>query len=125
MTDHAEPKRHVVNPSDLPIEYPTHLHSAGFCEALGRTVATFGFLEETLGGGRPKNPVWVYNLRANPDVEIRDKTEVFKMRIREVTDDPERGRLWTASAKAFPPYDEYQTKTTRKIPVFIAEPVEA
>ena len=30
-------------------------------------------------GGRPKNPVWVYNLRANPDVEIRDRTEVFKM----------------------------------------------
>ena len=74
-------------------------------------------------GGRPKNPVWVYNLRANPDVEIRDKTAVFKMRVREVTDDQERGRLWTASAKAFPPYDEYQTKTTRKIPVFIAEAV--
>ncbi len=74
-------------------------------------------------GGNPKNPVWVYNLRANPDVEIRDKTSVFKMRVREVTDDQERGRLWTASAKAFPPYDEYQAKTTRKIPVFIAEPV--
>ena len=74
-------------------------------------------------GGRPKNPVWVYNLRENPDVEIRDKTEVFTMRIREVTDDPERERLWTAGAKAYPPYDEYQAKTTRKIPVFIAEPV--
>ena len=74
-------------------------------------------------GGRPKNPVWVYNLRANPDVEIRDKTEVFKMRVREVADDQERERLWTASAKAFPPYNDYQAKTTRKIPVFIAEPV--
>jgi deazaflavin-dependent oxidoreductase (nitroreductase family) len=72
-------------------------------------------------GGRPDNPVWVYNLRANPDVEIRDKTEVFKMRVREVTDDQERGRLWEASAKAFPPYNDYQTKTSRKIPVFIAE----
>ena len=29
-------------------------------------------------GGRQKNPVWVYNLRANPDVEMRDKTETFK-----------------------------------------------
>jgi F420H(2)-dependent quinone reductase len=74
-------------------------------------------------GGRPKNPVWVYNLRANPEVEIRDKTEVFKMRVREVTDDEERAPLWEASAKAFPPYNEYQTKTSRKIPVFIAEPV--
>ena len=74
-------------------------------------------------GGRPKNPVWVYNLRENPDAEIRDKTEVFKMRVREVTDEPERARLWDAGAKAYPPYVEYQAKTTRKIPVFIAEPV--
>lgn len=73
-------------------------------------------------GGRPKNPVWVYNLRANPDVEIRDATEVFKMRVREVEDDAERERLWQASAEAYPPYIEYQQKTTRKIPVFLAEP---
>ena len=74
-------------------------------------------------GGRPKNPVWVYNIRANPDVEIRDKTEVFRMRVREVTEDPERQRLWGASAAAYPPYNEYQAKTDRKIPVFIAERV--
>ncbi|MDP6708411.1 MAG: nitroreductase family deazaflavin-dependent oxidoreductase [Alphaproteobacteria bacterium] len=74
-------------------------------------------------GGREKNPVWVYNLRANPDVEIRDKTEVLPMRVREVTDDPERQRLWEASAKAFPSYDDYQAKAPRKIPVFLAEPV--
>ena len=73
-------------------------------------------------GGRPKDPVWVHNLRANPDVEIRDKTEVFNMRVREVTEDPERARLWAASATAFPPYDEYQAKAPRTIPVFIAEP---
>ena len=73
-------------------------------------------------GGRPSNPVWVYNLRAHPDVEIRDKTEVFKMRVREVTDDAERARLWELSADAFPPYNEYQAKTDRRIPVFIAEP---
>lgn len=74
-------------------------------------------------GGQPKNPVWVYNLRAHPDVEIRDKTEVHKMRAREVKDDAERSRLWEASARAYPPYNDYQAKTTRKIPVFIAEPV--
>ncbi len=72
-------------------------------------------------GGREKNPVWVYNLRANPDVEIRDKTEVFKMLVREVTADPERQALWDAGAKAYPPYDDYQAKTSRKIPVFLAE----
>ena len=74
-------------------------------------------------GGREKNPVWVYNLRATGDGEIRDKTEVFKMRVREVTEDPERQRLWDASAAVFPPYIEYQEKTDRKIPVFIAEAV--
>ena len=73
-------------------------------------------------GGRPKNPVWVYNLRANPDVEIRDKTEVYEMQVREVTDDQERDILWDESAKVFPPYNDYQAKTPRKIPVFIAEP---
>ncbi len=74
-------------------------------------------------GGREKNPVWVYNLRAHPDVEIRDKTEVFNMRVREVEDDPERQKLWQAAAEAFPTYNDYQAKTDRKIPVFIAEQV--
>ena len=72
-------------------------------------------------GGRPNNPVWVYNIRANPDVEIRDKTEVFKMRVREVTGGPELQRLWDASVAIYPPYNEYQAKTDRKIPVFVAE----
>ena len=74
-------------------------------------------------GGQPKNPVWVYNLRANPEVEIRDQTEVFKMRAREVADEDERSRLWEASAEAYPPYNDYQAKTDRRIPVFLAEPV--
>jgi len=74
-------------------------------------------------GGQPKNPVWVYNLRANPDVEIRDQSEVTKMRVREVNDDAERQRLWAIGAQAYPPYNDYQAKTSRKIPVFIAEPI--
>ena len=45
------------------------------------------------------------------------------MRVREVKDDTERTHLWDLSAEAFPPYNEYQAKTDRKIPVFIAEPV--
>ena len=74
-------------------------------------------------GGQAKNPVWVYNLRANPEVEIRDETEVTNMRVREVTEDSERDALWKASAEAYPPYIDYQAKTSRKIPVFLAEPV--
>ena len=74
-------------------------------------------------GGQPKNPVWVYNLRAHPDVEIRDETEVFKMKAREVTDALERQTLWAAAVEAFPTYAEYAAKTSRVIPVFVAEPV--
>jgi deazaflavin-dependent oxidoreductase (nitroreductase family) len=73
-------------------------------------------------GGAPKNPVWVHNLRVNPQVEIRDETEVRPMRVREVTDPSERARLWAVAVAAFPPYAEYQTKTTRQIPLFVAEP---
>jgi F420H(2)-dependent quinone reductase len=73
-------------------------------------------------GGAPKNPVWVYNLRSNPDVEIRDREQVQPMRVREVQDDAERSRLWDLSVAAFPPYADYQKRTTRKIPVFVAEP---
>ena len=72
-------------------------------------------------GGQPQNPVWVYNLRANPDIQIRDKTEVFDMHVREVTDEQERATLWTAGVAAYPEYDNYRAKTTRKIPIFIAE----
>lgn len=74
-------------------------------------------------GGAPKHPVWVYNLRANPSVEIRDLTVVQQMKTREVSDDGERAKLWQAAVAAFPPYDDYQKKTSRKIPVFVAEPV--
>ncbi len=73
-------------------------------------------------GGAPKNPVWVYNLRENPNVELRDHTVVKPMRVREVSDEAERARLWKLAVAAYPPYDEYQAKTTRRIPVFIAEP---
>ena len=72
-------------------------------------------------GGAPTNPVWVHNLRANPDVEIRDHAVVQAMRVREVNDRAERARLWKLAVAAYPPYEDYQAKTTRQIPVFLAE----
>ena len=75
-------------------------------------------------GGAPTNPVWVYNLRTNTAVEIRDLTTVQAMRVREVNDDAERARLWKHAIAAFPPYEEYQAKTSRRIPVFVAEPTQ-
>jgi F420H(2)-dependent quinone reductase len=73
-------------------------------------------------GGAPAHPAWVHNLRVNPSVEIRDRTVVQSMRVREVENEAERARLWDLAVAAYPPYAEYQTRTTRKIPVFLAEP---
>ena len=72
-------------------------------------------------GGAPKNPVWVHNLRANPQVQIRDGSVVRPMRVHEIMDPTERARLWDLAVAAYPPYAEYQMKTTRQIPVFVAE----
>ena len=72
-------------------------------------------------GGAPKHPLWYHNLKAEPNVEIRDEAEVYTMRVREVVDESERQRLWDIAVAAYPPYQEYQDKTDRVIPVFIAE----
>jgi F420H(2)-dependent quinone reductase len=72
-------------------------------------------------GGAPKNPVWYYNLKADPNVEIRDETNVFDIRVREISVSNEKQRLWDIAVAAYPPYQEYQDKTDRVIPVFIAE----
>ena len=73
-------------------------------------------------GGAPKHPVWYYNLKADPKVEIRDIDKVQTMTVREVTDETEKNRLWEIAVQAYPPYHDYQQKTDRVIPVFIAEP---
>ena len=73
-------------------------------------------------GGAPKNPDWVHNLRANPRVELRDLTIVRPMQVREVKDTAERDRLWKLAVAAYPPYAEYQAKTARQIPLFVATP---
>ena len=71
-------------------------------------------------GGAPQNPVWVYNLRANPDVELQDGPDKWAMTAREVAGE-ERALWWERAVAAFPPYAEYQKKTTRLIPLFLLE----
>ena len=75
-------------------------------------------------GGAPKHPQWYHNLKADPNVEIRDQTEVHAMRVREIVDPVERERLWKIAVKAFPNYQAYQKKTDRLIPIFLAEPTK-
>jgi F420H(2)-dependent quinone reductase len=71
-------------------------------------------------GGSPKNPSWVYNLRANPKVTVQDGDKVFELTAREV-DGAEREEWWQRAIKAYPHYVELQSLTTRKIPVFVLE----
>ena len=73
-------------------------------------------------GGAPKHPLWYHNLIAEPNVKIQDETQVQSMRVREIRQSAERVRLWDIAVAAFPPYQEYQDKTDRLIPVFLAEP---
>jgi deazaflavin-dependent oxidoreductase (nitroreductase family) len=71
-------------------------------------------------GGAPKHPVWYYNLKADPKaVTIQDGPEPFPVDVREVDGD-ERALWWERAVAAFPPYADYERKTDRTIPVFIA-----
>jgi F420H(2)-dependent quinone reductase len=72
-------------------------------------------------GGAPEHPVWYYNLQADPDnVEVQDGPDRFPVTVREL-DGAERATWWQRAVVAFPPYAEYQEKTERRIPVFLAE----
>ena len=73
-------------------------------------------------GGAPKDPAWVHNLRADPHIELRDEAIVRPMHVREIKDATERARLWKLAVAAYPPYADYQAKTERQIPLFVAEP---
>jgi F420H(2)-dependent quinone reductase len=75
-------------------------------------------------GGAPKHPVWYYNVKAEPLVELQDGTETSDFKAREVTDE-EKAIWWERAVAAYPDYAEYQKKTTREIPVFVLEPVTA
>jgi deazaflavin-dependent oxidoreductase (nitroreductase family) len=73
-------------------------------------------------GGAPTHPVWYYNLKADPTaVTVQDGPEPVDVDVRQV-DGEERAQWWARAVAAYPPYAEYQTKTDREIPVFVATP---
>ena len=74
-------------------------------------------------GGAPAHPGWYYNLVADQNVLIQDGPAPFDAQVRLVTGD-ERAAWWERSVAAFAPYAEYQEKTDREIPVFIAAAVD-
>jgi F420H(2)-dependent quinone reductase len=76
-------------------------------------------------GGAPTHPRWYYNLTAHPEVVvIQDGPETGDFSIREL-EGSERGEWWELAVAAYPPYAEYQERTTRRIPVLLASPSPA
>lgn len=73
-------------------------------------------------GGAPTHPKWYLNLDADPDVEIQVLGDVLPARARTATG-AERERLWRTMTAIWPPYDSYQARTEREIPVVVVEPV--
>jgi deazaflavin-dependent oxidoreductase (nitroreductase family) len=73
-------------------------------------------------GGTPENPAWYENLVTHPDeVTVQDGPEPFRVRVREISGD-EKKEWWERAVAAYPPYAEYQEKTDRQIPLFVATP---
>ena len=73
-------------------------------------------------GGAPKNPVWYYNVKAHPRVELQDGPVNKDYDAREAVGE-ERATWWERALAAWPDYAEYQKKTDRQIPVFVLTPV--
>ena len=75
-------------------------------------------------GGAPSNPSWYYNLQAEPLIEIQDGTHIQRMKVVEISEPLEKERLWRIAVETYPPYEDYQLRTDRCIPVFLASKFE-
>ncbi|HEY5352418.1 MAG TPA: nitroreductase family deazaflavin-dependent oxidoreductase [Streptosporangiaceae bacterium] len=73
--------------------------------------------------GAPTNPDWYHNLLANPRVSAEIGTGTVEA-VARVAEGDERERIWAAQKRAYPGFADYETKTTRQIPVVILEPVQ-
>ncbi len=71
-------------------------------------------------GGAPQHPVWYYNLKTHPHVELQDLAEKHDYLAREVSGD-EKAIWWERAVATWPAYAGYQMKTDREIPVFVLE----
>ncbi|PZU40667.1 MAG: nitroreductase family deazaflavin-dependent oxidoreductase [Microbacterium sp.] len=75
-------------------------------------------------GGAPKPPQWYYNILANPHVELQDGA-VKRDYVARAVEGDEYEQWWARAASVWPDYDEYQTRTDRRIALFVLEPAEA
>ena len=74
-------------------------------------------------GGAPTNPDWYYNIVAHPHLKVEVGTETFDVEA-QVTEEPERTRLYNKMADMMDSFNDYRRKTDRVIPVFELTPVK-
>jgi deazaflavin-dependent oxidoreductase (nitroreductase family) len=74
-------------------------------------------------GGAPKHPAWYWNLKANPEARVQMKDRTLRVRAEEAKDEEKR-RLWRRLVEMYPPYEDYQRRTQREIPVLVLRPIE-
>jgi len=73
-------------------------------------------------GGAKTNPIWYYNLKENPEIEMQVFSDRFKMKATELSED-EKNKLWPEIIEAYPGYENYQKVTNRNIPVFLCKKI--
>ena len=71
-------------------------------------------------GGAPKHPVWYYNIAKNPDISVKHRGKVMKLRARLATAE-EKPVLWPVCDSHYAPYADYRARTERDIPIFVCE----
>lgn len=79
-----------------------------------------GFILVASQGGAPKNPAWYHNLVKNPNIQVTHGGQTQALTARRVDED-EKAALWPTCIEYYPPYEQYQKRTDRRIPVFLCE----
>jgi deazaflavin-dependent oxidoreductase (nitroreductase family) len=100
------------------------LHTTGaksgksYVNPLAYTMDGDNFVIAASKGGADTNPDWYSNLTASPETTIEVGEEKIKVRATEAIG-AERDRLYGQHADKYPGFKDYETKTTRVIPVFL------
>jgi len=81
-----------------------------------------GYVVIASKGGMPEHPLWFRNLEAEPECEVQVGARTLRARAR-VAEGQEREELWQAMVGVYPPYDSYQKRTERTIPVVVLDPI--
>ena len=74
-------------------------------------------------GGAPRHPDWYWNVKANPEARVQMQERTLRVRTQEAEGEEKR-QLWRRVVEMYPPYEDYQRRTEREIPVFVLRPVE-